>query len=51
MENVSRMMMIGFSVAVFAAALAVIIIMYADIDTFIDLIEKHSYYRSVMAGE
>lgn len=50
MENVSKLMMLGFSTIIFAAALVITILMYDDVSEFMDLIEEHNSYRRVMAG-
>ena len=51
MENVSKLMMLGFSTIVFAAALVITIVMYMDVSGFAELIEIYDSYRSVMAGD
>lgn len=51
MENISKALMLGFSVAIMAMALLVTIIMYIKNSEFMSNIEQRCYYRSVMAGE
>lgn len=51
MENVNNMLMIGFSAVLFAAALAVTIIMYVQNDSFMKEVERNNSFRVVMAGD
>ena len=51
MENISKALMLGFSVAIMAMALLVTIRMYVENSELMSIIEQRCYYRSVMAGE
>lgn len=51
MENVSRALMLGFATVIFAAALAITVVLYNHADEFMNVIASRSYYRNVMAGE
>ena len=51
MENISRLLMMGFSVFIFAAALMTVIIMYHGISDFRNTLENRQSYRSIMEGD
>ena len=51
MENVSRLLMLGFSVILFAAAIAVTVTMYHQNHSFLKKIEDTNSYRVIMVGD
>ncbi len=51
MENVSKLMTIGFSAIVFATALVMTIMMYMGVNEFMEQVEGYRSYKSVMVGD
>ncbi len=51
MENTSKLLMLGFSIIMFAAAIMVTMIMYYENQSFMDEIEGNNSYRKVIVGD